>query len=344
MSIPAPKSVVVAGGAGFIGSNFARMLLERGYERVRVLDKLTYAGNPANVADLTRYPGYSFVHADICDAGAVLAALDGFEALVNFAAETHVDRSLMNPGEFIQTDVFGVYVLLEAVRATGMQRFVHVSTDEVYGHVPVDSSVETDPLAPRNPYSASKAGGELLIRAYVETYDVPALITRGSNTYGPYQYPEKLLSLAITNVLDNEPIPIYGDGRQVRDWLHVADHAAGIELVLREGDLGEIYNIGGGNERHNLDVIEIVLDQLDAPRDFVRHVTDRQGHDRRYSLDTTKLRALGWKPQHAFEAGLRSTVDWYRDNRPWWEALKADAGYQGYYERNYAFRKHLDIE
>ena len=344
MNIPAPRSVVVAGGAGFIGSNFARHLLARGYDRVRVLDKLTYAGNPANVADLETHPGFSFIQADICDAEAVLAALDGFDALVNFAAETHVDRSLMNPGEFIQTDVYGVYVLLEAVRATGMQRFVHVSTDEVYGHVPVGSSVETDPLAPRNPYSASKAGGELMIRSYVETFGVPALITRGSNTYGPFQYPEKLLSLAITNVLDSEPIPIYGDGRQVRDWLHVEDHAAGIELVLRAGGIGEIYNVGGGNERHNLDVIEIVLDELDAPRDFVRHVTDRQGHDRRYSLDTAKLRALGWRPAHALEEGLRSTVRWYRDNRDWWEPLKADAGFQGYYERNYAFRQRLDVE
>lgn len=343
MPSPAIKSVVVAGGAGFIGSNFARLLINSSYERVRVLDKLTYAGNPANVADLRSDPRFSFVQADICDAEAVLAAIDGFDALVNFAAETHVDRSLLNPGDFIQTDVHGVFVLLEAVRATGLARFVHVSTDEVYGHVPVGSSVETDPLAPRNPYSASKAGGELLIRSYVETYGVPALITRGSNTYGPYQYPEKLLSLAITNVLDNEPVPIYGDGRQIRDWLHVEDHCAGIELVLREGEAGEIYNIGGGAERHNVDVIEIVLNELDAPRDFVTHVTDRQGHDRRYSLDTTKIRGLGWRPQHAFDEGLRSTVAWYRGNRAWWEPLKRDDGYRGYYERNYAFRQRLDV-
>jgi dTDP-glucose 4,6-dehydratase len=343
MTTPAIKRVVVAGGAGFIGSNFARLLLNSGYEQVRTFDKLTYAGNPANFADLEHDPRFSFVQADICDADAVLAAVDGFDALVNFAAETHVDRSLLNPGEFIQTDVHGVYVLLEAVRATGLARFVHVSTDEVYGHVPVGSSVETDPLAPRNPYSASKAGGELLIRSYVETYGVPALITRGSNTYGPYQYPEKLLSLAITNVLDEEPIPIYGDGRQVRDWLHVEDHCAGIELVLRAGGDGEIYNIGGGAERHNIDVIEIVLDELDAPRDFVSHVTDRQGHDRRYSLDTTKLRGLGWRPRHEFDAGLRSTVSWYRDHRDWWEPLKRDDGFKGYYERNYAFRQRLDV-
>lgn len=343
MTAPAIKSVVVAGGAGFIGSNFARLLLSSGYQRVRVLDKLTYAGNPANFADLTADTRFSFVQADICDADAVLDALDGFDALVNFAAETHVDRSLLNPGEFIHTDVHGVYILLEAVRATGLKRFVHVSTDEVYGHVAEGSSVETDALAPRNPYSASKAGGELLIRSYVETYGVPALITRGSNTYGPYQYPEKLLSLAITNVLDDQPIPIYGDGRQVRDWLHVEDHCSGIELVLRAGGDGEIYNIGGGAERHNLDVIELVLQELDAPGDFVTHVTDRQGHDRRYSLDTTKIRGLGWRPRHAFDEGLRSTVGWYREHRAWWEPLKDEDGYRGYYERNYAFRQRLDV-
>lgn len=337
------RSVVVAGGAGFIGSNFARLLVERGYERVRVFDKLTYAGNPANVADLVEAPGFSFVQGDICDQDAVLEALDGFDALVNFAAETHVDRSLLNPGEFIQTDVYGVFVLLEAVRALGTKMFVHVSTDEVYGDIPTGASVETDPLRPRNPYSASKAGGEMMIHSYVETYNVPAVVSRGSNSYGPYQFPEKYLPLAATNILDEKAIPIYGDGRQVRDWLHVTDHAAAIELLLRKGEAGEVYNVGGGNERHNIEVAHVVLDELDAPTDFLHHVTDRQGHDRRYALDSSKIKTLGWKPAVDFENGLRETVRWYRDHREWWEPIKSNDAFEQYYERNYADRERLDV-
>lgn len=334
------RSVVVTGGAGFIGSTFARLLIERGYERVRVFDKLTYAGNPANIADLESHSAFSFVQGDICNAAAVDAAVAGFDAIVNFAAETHVDRSIMDPGEFIQTDVYGVFTLLEAARRHNTRRFVHVSTDEVYGEISSGSSTEADALAPRNPYSASKAGGEMMVGAYVSTYGLPALITRGSNTYGPYQYPEKLIPLAVTNVLDGVPIPIYGDGRQVRDWIHARDHAAGIELLLRRGEPGEAYNVGGGNERENLAIARIILDELDAPNEMLTHVTDRQGHDRRYALDTSRIRALGWRPEIDFEEGLRETIQWYRDNRGWWEPIKSGE-FAGYYRSNYATREQI---
>jgi dTDP-glucose 4,6-dehydratase len=334
------RSVVVAGGAGFIGSDFAHLLVELGYERVVIFDKLTYAGNPANFADLESSLGFEFIQGDICDPSAVDGVLRGADALVNFAAETHVDRSLLDPGEFIQTDVYGVWVLLEAVRRHRLKRFVHVSTDEVYGHVGDGSSVETDLLRPRNPYSASKAGGEMMVQAFAATYGVPALVTRGSNTYGPRQYPEKLLPLATTNVLEGKPIPVYGDGRQMRDWMHVRDHAEGIELVLREGLVGEVYNIGGGRVTENLTVVDLILNELDAPRDLVSHVTDRQGHDRRYSLDTTKMRKLGWRPRIGFEVGIKETINWYRNNRQWWEPLKSGS-YGDYYERNYSARQVL---
>jgi dTDP-glucose 4,6-dehydratase len=335
------RSVVVTGGAGFIGSTFARLLVERGYERVRVFDKLTYAGNPANLTGLESVPGYSFVQGDICDPKAVDDAVAGFDAIVNFAAETHVDRSLLHPGEFIQTDVYGVFVLLEAMRRNGTRRLVHVSTDEVYGAVLSGSSRETDRLSPRNPYSASKAGGEMMVQAYHSTYGVPVVISRGSNTYGPCQYPEKLIPLAVTNVLDGEPIPIYGDGRQVRDWLHARDHAAGIELLLRKGIPGEAYNIGGGNERENLVIARTILEELDAPRDLLTHVTDRQGHDRRYAVDSSKIRSLGWEPAVQFEAGLRETIRWYRENRSWWAPIKSGA-FEEYYRENYGARVRLE--
>lgn len=335
------RSVVVTGGAGFIGSTFARLLIERGYERVRVLDKLTYAGNPANFADLVDCPGFSFVEADICVPEQVDAAIDGFDAVVNFAAETHVDRSLLDPGDFIQTDVYGVFVLLEAARRAGTRRFVHVSTDEVYGEIERGSSVETDALAPRNPYSASKAGGEMMVRAYASTYGVPAVISRGSNTYGPYQYPEKLIPLAVTNVLDGVPIPIYGDGRQRRDWIHARDHAAGIAVIMQRGGIGEVYNVGGGNERENIDVVRAILDELDGPPELLQHVIDRQGHDRRYSVDSSKLRGLGWQPDIEFEQGLRDTIRWYRDHRDWWMPLKSGE-FADYYRENYASRTRTD--
>jgi dTDP-glucose 4,6-dehydratase len=324
--------VVVTGGAGFIGSHFVRRLAAAG-EDVVVLDKLTYSGNPANLEGVEHH----FVQGDIADPEAVRRAADGAEALVNFAAETHVDRSILAAGDFIQTDVVGTHVLLEWVRETGA-RLVQVSTDEVYGDVePGAASREDDPLRPSSPYSASKAGGDLQVLAYCRTYGLNASITRGSNTYGPNQYPEKLVPLFVTNALEGEPLPVYGDGRQVRDWLHVDDHCAGIELVLREGGPGEVYNLGAGDERENIEVTRRILELTGADPSLIRHVEDRPGHDRRYSLDSSKLRSLGWRPARSFEEGLATTVEWYRERRDWWEPLKSGE-YREYYRRQYADR------
>jgi dTDP-glucose 4,6-dehydratase len=324
--------VLVTGGAGFIGSHFVRRLVEHGDEVV-VLDKLTYSGNLANLAGTE----HDFVHGDIADRDEVARAGVGCDAVVNFAAETHVDRSILAAGDFIRTDVVGTHVLLEWCRESGA-RLVHVSTDEVYGDVrPGESSKEEDGLRPSSPYSASKAGGDLQVLAYVRTYGVDATITRGSNTYGPNQYPEKLIPLFVTNALDGEPLPLYGDGAQTRDWLHVSDHCAGIELVLREGASGEVYNVGGGHELRNRDVTGLILELTEADPSLVRHVADRPGHDRRYSLDCTKLRRLGWRSERPFEAGLAETVAWYRQNRDWWEPIKSGE-YREYYARQYASR------
>jgi dTDP-glucose 4,6-dehydratase len=323
--------ILVAGGAGFIGSHFVKRLLRAG-EDVVVLDKLTYSGNRANLP-----PDVEFVHGDIAVPDDVARAAHGCEAIVNFAAETHVDRSVLSAEEFGHTNFRGTQVLLEHVREAGI-RFVQVSTDEVYGDLEAGgSSRETDPLNPSSPYAAAKAAGELLVPAYVRTYGVNASITRGSNTYGPNQYPEKFIPLFVTNMLDGEPLPLYGDGRQVRDWLHADDHCAGIELVLREGGAGEIYNVGGDNEQYNIDVAEKLFELTGADRSLLRRVDDRPGHDRRYSLDTAKLRALGWAPRVPFEEGLRATVDWYRDNRDWWEPIKSGE-YRAYYEQQYGER------
>jgi dTDP-glucose 4,6-dehydratase len=325
--------VLVTGGAGFIGSHFAKRLAAAGDEVV-VLDKLTYSGNPANLegAEL------EFVHGDICDARAVAAAGEGCEGLVNFAAETHVDRSIHGAAEFIETDVLGTYVLLQWARENGA-RVVQVSTDEVYGDVPAgESSREEDRLHPSSPYSASKAGGDLQVLAAVRTHGVNASITRGSNTYGPYQYPEKILPLFVTNALDAQPLPLYGDGRQTRDWLYVEDHCSGIDLVLREGRPGETYNLAANEEVENREITRRVLELTGADESIVRHVEDRPGHDRRYSLDTGKLRSLGWEPRWTLEAGLAKTVDWYRSNRGWWESIKGSGDYRAYYEKQYAER------
>jgi dTDP-glucose 4,6-dehydratase len=263
------------------------------------------------------------------------------DAIVNFAAESHVDRSILDPSGFITTDVYGPYVLLEASRRAGIQRFVQVSTDEVYGDVPLGSSPEDAPLRPRSPYSASKAGGELLVHAYFVTYGVPTLVTRGSNTFGPYQYPEKLIPVVITEALDHRKIPVYGDGRQVRDWLFVEDHCSGIDLVLREGEPGEAYNVGGGHERHNIEVIERILDALGRPRSLITSVPDRPGHDVRYSVDSGKLHGLGWNPNRSFEETLEATVRWYVDNAWWWRPVKESRDYLEYFERNYGDRTSL---
>jgi dTDP-glucose 4,6-dehydratase len=333
--------ILVTGGAGFIGSNFVRYVLDHSDDEVVVLDKLTYAGNLENLRGLEDDPRYRFLHGDIADPAIVASATKSVEAIVNFAAESHVDRSILDPSGFITTDIYGPYVLLEASRQVGIQRFVQVSTDEVYGDVAEGSSPEHAPLRPRSPYSASKAGGELLVQAYSVTYGVPTVVTRGSNTFGPYQYPEKLIPVVITEALDHRSIPVYGDGRQVRDWLYVEDHCSGIDRVLRAGVPGEAYNIGGGNERHNIEVIEQILDALGRPRSLIAHVPDRPGHDVRYSVDSGKLHALGWQPSRRFEETLAATVRWYQDNEWWWRPVKQSHDYREYFERNYGDRSGL---
>jgi dTDP-glucose 4,6-dehydratase len=324
--------VLVTGGAGFIGSHFVRRLAAGG-EQVVVLDKLTYSGNRANLDGVDA----EFVEGDICDPDAVAEAGAGADAVVNFAAETHVDRSILGASEFIETDVHGTYVLLTWARAAGV-RLVQVSTDEVYGDVAEGArSRESDPLRPSSPYSASKAGGDLQVLAAVRTFGVEACITRGANTYGPNQYPEKLIPLFVTNALDGQRLPVYGDGRQRREWLHVDDHCSAVDLVLREGTAGEVYNVGG-EEHENLELTERILELTGASEDLVTHIDDRPGHDRRYALDDSKLRGLGWSPAHSLaETGLAETVAWYRDNRAWWEPIKSGA-YREYYEQQYAAR------
>jgi dTDP-glucose 4,6-dehydratase len=323
--------ILVTGGCGFIGSHFVRRLVAGGDEVV-VLDKLTYSGRRENLdgVECELHVG------DIADPEAVERAAAGCEAIVNFAAETHVDRSILEAGDFISTDVYGTHVLLERAREAGL-RFIQVSTDEVYGDVPPGvSSTEADPLRPSSPYSASKAGGDLQVLAYVRTYGLNASITRGANTYGPYQYPEKLVPLFVTNAVDGLPLPVYGDGLQRREWLHAEDHCAAVEIVLREGEPGGVYNVGG-EERENLDVIERIVDLTGADPALVRHVDDRPGHDRRYSVDSTRVRALGWEPRHELESGLAETVGWYRENRAWWDPIKSGE-YLDYYKRQYAER------
>jgi dTDP-glucose 4,6-dehydratase len=315
--------ILVCGGAGFIGSTFIRRMLanDPGAEIVN-LDKLTYAGNPDNLRSVEADPRYRFFHADICDRAAVTDAAQGADAIVNFAAETHVDRSIAEPEAFLRTDILGTHTLLEVARELGVSRMVQVSTDEVYGSVEEGSSAENDPIIASSPYSASKAGGDLQVLAYHRTYGLPVMITRGSNTYGPNQYPEKLIPLFVTNALEGEKLPLYGDGLNVRDWLHADDHSDGIAFVLANGKPGEVYNVGGGNERTNLEITGIILDELGLDESAIRRVTDRPGHDRRYSLDCSKMHALGWRPMVDFEQGLRETIRWYKDNRWWWEKIK----------------------
>ena len=330
--------LVVTGGAGFIGSNFIRYVLASHPEDSVVnLDKLTYAGNRANLADLAGDRRYAFVHGDICDAKIVRDTLRGVDAVVNFAAESHVDRSLMEADAFLKTDVFGVFTLLEAVRELRTPRLLHVSTDEVYGSVPTGSSTERDPLRPSNPYSASKAGGDLLALAYWHTHRVPVVITRSSNNFGPYQYPEKVIPLFVTNALDDRPLPLYGDGRNVRDWLYVVDNCAALDLVLRKGGDGEVYNIGGGHEVENVVLTHEILRLTGKPETLIQRVADRAGHDRRYSVDCAKVRQLGWEPKHRFASALETTVRWYREHEAWWRPLKSGE-FRAFYERQYGNR------
>jgi len=332
-------SILVTGGAGFIGSNFVRYTARAHPDwRIVVLDKLTYAGRRENLADLEgHHPGLEFVQGDIADPAVVARVLPGCEYVVNFAAETHVDRSLYDAGGFIQTDVYGTFVLLEeARRAPGLRRFVQISTDEVYGSVESGSSRETDPLMPRNPYSASKAGADRLAYSYWATYGLPVVVTRASNNYGPHQFPEKVIPLFITHALDDVPLPLYGDGLNVRDWLHVDDHCRAVDLLLTEGAAGETYNVGGGNELPNVELTQRILALLGKPESLIRRVTDRPGHDRRYSLDCSRLRALGWAPQVPFDEGLRRTVEWYRANEGWWRPIKeASDSFREHYQRHY---------
>jgi dTDP-glucose 4,6-dehydratase len=331
---------LVTGGCGFIGSAFVRMALARGHE-VTNLDKLTYAGNPANVAEVADHAGYRFVHADIADADDVAGALEGVDVVINMAAESHVDRSILDPAAFPMTDVVGTAVILDQARRAGVARFVQVSTDEVYGSIAEGRFRETDPVEPSSPYSASKAGGDLQALAWHRTYGMDVVVTRGSNTYGPRQYPEKLIPLFVTNALDGEGLPVYGDGQQVRDWIHVDDHCAGIFAALERGRAGEVYNVGGGNERTNLEITERILGSTGASRDLIRYVADRPGHDRRYALATDKLQGLGWEPAVDFGDGLAATVAWYRDHRSWWEPIKSGE-YRAYYEAQYGDRGTAD--
>ena len=336
------RNLLITGGAGFIGSNYVRYVLQNHPDlHVTVFDKLTYAGNLDNLIDVAEKfrLRYSFVRGDICDAEAVQAVMRDhqIDTIVNFAAESHVDRSLLTPDAFIRTDVNGTYVLLEAAKHFKVERYHQVSTDEVYGDIPAGSSTETDPLQPRSPYSASKASGDLMVHAYHASFGVPVTITRGSNTYGPYQYPEKLLPLFITNAIDDQWLPVYGDGRQVRDWLYVMDHCAGIDLVLHRGQIGEVYNLGGENEQHNIDVIRMMLNLLGKPESLLRRVADRPGHDRRYSLDVSKLHALGFEQSATFEQELAATVKWYKENEWWWRKIKSGE-YMEYYRAQYEKR------
>ncbi len=334
------KNLLVTGGAGFIGSAFVRYMLDKypAYH-VAVYDKLNYAGNLDNLLPVKDNPRYAFIQGDICDRGAVRRALETHEidAIVNFAAETHVDRSIMDPDAFIQTNVHGVYVLLDEGLKAGIERFHQVSTDEVYGSIDEGEFIEDDLLEPNSPYAASKAGGELMVRAYHVTHGMHTLITRGSNTFGPYQYPEKILPFFVTEALEDRPLPLYGDGMQVRDWLYVVDHCSAIDLVLHEGAPGEAYNVGGDHELHNIELTHMILDRLDKPESLIRFVEDRPGHDGRYALDCAKVEALGWERAYPFERALDVTIQWYQENAWWWRKIKTGE-YLEYYKKQYAER------
>jgi len=333
--------VLVTGGAGFIGSNFVRYAIDAHPDwQVTTLDKLTYAGRLENLESLHDHPRHRFVKGDIADAAVAGPLVRDAEIVVNFAAETHVDRSIQSAGEFITTDVFGTFVLLEAARLnTSLRRFVQISTDEVYGSVPQGSSTETDELRPRNPYSASKAGADRLAYSYWATYKVPVIITRASNNYGPNQFPEKIIPLFITNLIDDIPVPLYGDGQNERDWLHVLDHCRAVDMLIDQGVDGDVYNIGGGNQVKNVDLTHRILTLVGKPTSLIRPVADRPGHDRRYSLDTAKLAALGWQPRADFAQGLAETVQWYQQNEGWWRPIKdRDPEFRKYYQSQYGSR------
>ena len=333
--------VLVTGGAGFIGSNFVlHALATHSNWHVTTLDKLTYAGRLENLRDISNDPRHTFVKGDVTDPIVVNPLARRAEIIVHFAAETHVDRSLQEAGSFINTDVYGSFVLLDAARQSSqLRRFVQISTDEVYGSIESGSSTEKDEIKPRNPYAASKAGADRLAYSYWSTHNVPVVITRASNNYGPRQFPEKIIPLFATNAIDRQPLPLYGDGQHVRDWLHVEDHCRALDLLIERGKNGEAYNIGGGTQVTNISLTNRILTILDRPSSLINPVADRPGHDRRYSLDTTKIRSLGWHPQHKFPEGLQETVEWYRDNEWWWRSIKEnDRAYQEYYKNQYGSR------
>jgi dTDP-glucose 4,6-dehydratase len=334
-------NVLVTGGAGFIGSNYVRSALSSHPDwQVTTLDKLTYAGRLENLKGVLEHPRHTFVKGDVADPGVAAPLVKASDIVVHFAAETHVDRSLMSAGEFITTDVYGTFVLLEAAReASRLRRFVQISTDEVYGSLSEGSSRETDEIRPRNPYAASKAGADRLAYSYWATYGVPGVITRASNNYGPYHFPEKVIPLFITNAIDNIPLPLYGDGLQERDWLHVADHCRAVDFLIEGGTSGEVYNVGGGNHERNIDLTKRILELVGKPESLIQPVADRIGHDRRYSLDTSKLRGLGWQPQVPFAGGLRETVAWYQQNPDWWRPIKEhDPAFRAFYDAQYGER------
>ncbi|KHF35111.1 dTDP-glucose 4,6-dehydratase 2 [Paenibacillus sp. P1XP2] len=333
--------LLVTGGAGFIGSNFVLYMLQQHPEyKIINVDSLTYAGNLENLKSIENHPNYTFSKTDITDAKAIdVLFQQGIDVVVNFAAESHVDRSILDPEVFVKTNVLGTQVLLDAAKKYGVTKFVQVSTDEVYGTLgETGLFTEETPLTPNSPYSASKAGGDLLVRAYHETFGLPVNITRCSNNYGPYQFPEKLIPLMISRALNDQALPIYGDGLNIRDWLYVEDHCSAIDLVIHNGRVGEVYNIGGNNERTNLHIVKTILAELNKPESLITYVQDRPGHDRRYGIDPTKItQELGWKPKHNFETGIKETIQWYLNNKDWWTRIQSGE-YQDYYAKQYGER------
>ncbi|MBD3377786.1 dTDP-glucose 4,6-dehydratase [candidate division KSB1 bacterium] len=330
------KRYLVTGGAGFIGSNYIHYLLQKYGNEVHItnLDKLTYAGNLENLSAIEKESNYRFIKGDICDKDLVATLMPDIDIVVNFAAESHVDRSIGSPDDFIQTDVYGAFVLLEAARKSGVGKFIQISTDEVYGSILKGSFKETDVLEPSSPYSASKAGADRLAYSYYKTYGLPVVITRCSNNYGPYQYPEKLIPLFVTNAIEDKSLPIYGDGKNVRDWIYVVDHCDAIDFLISRGEDGEVYNVGGGNEMTNLDITDLILQELGKPASLKTFIADRLGHDRRYSVETEKIQQLGWQPSFSFVEAIKSTIQWYRENTAWWEKIKTGE-YLEYYKSHY---------